>query len=902
MKVSGERPGSSEPRSSGPGTKSERGGVPRAVRALLRLDPFRHEVQVALFAVMAVAIGASALYSAHHGTHAGIYLMWLYVALIPLAVFFLGYPSGMAVAGGASLVAVYQMVGIWYPADLEAVQQLFLLIVLFNLVGVATGVLIEWERKRRREMLRQAVGLYAASSSLLELTLSSDPLRFITQRAAELVNARYAVLVLYDEQGHISHLVSNLAPEEEARIGRLPEGKGILGMSWEPGQVLRIDDLASHSQFSGFPPGHPVMKTFIGVPLVGQQRLLGRFYICNKKKGAFTRQDEHLLLSFATLVTTAVENSLLYQTVERRAQELAALIDIDRDISTTLDLPRVLERIARHARDIIDADDSDIYLLDPLFAPGADTLRVVVSLSAYADEIMSTPIRLGEGIVGWVAQQGQAEIVNHAERDPRSKPIPGTPLDPESLLCAPLIIQDRVIGVMVLSRMGGREFAQADLDFLVSLAQQASIAIHNAWLYANAQRRARALEALCQTALDVTGQLEMSRLLATIVRRATELLDMHGGSIYLMEPGGESLRLEAVHNIPARLIGTRLRLGEGGAGRVAQTGQPLVIDDYRTWPGRAPAYEGESIAGAVLEVPIKWREQITGVLACHTRAGVRQVFTPEDVRLLESFAQQVAVAVENARLFQAVQQQSQELAEALARQQELDRLQTEFIQNVSHELRTPLALIRGYAEMLDMGALGTLAPEQEGPVSIIARRARMLGDLVEDITAILELEGREIELHPVDLGQLVRHALEDFEAWARQKGVTLIGQVDPSPAGVMGEARHLRRLVDNLIGNAIKFTPQGGRVFVSLRTDPDALVLQVRDTGIGIPSDKLERIFDRFYQVDGSIRRRYGGTGLGLALVKEIVKAHGGQVSVQSQVDVGSTFTVRLPLEPVTQQ
>jgi len=141
----------------------------------------------------------------------------------------------------------------------------------------------------------------------------------------------------------------------------------------------------------------------------------------------------------------------------------------------------------------------------------------------------------------------------------------------------------------------------------------------------------------------------------------------------------------------------------------------------------------------------------------------------------------------------------------------------------------------------------------------------------------------------------VRSSLTDFQVLAEKSGITLAGEVPPELPLVMGELDHLREAVDNLIGNALKFTPAGGRVAVRLVENRGDVVLTVLDTGIGIPAEHHDRIFDRFYQIDGSIRRVYGGSGLGLALVKEIIESHRGTISVQSELGAGSTFTVRLP-------
>jgi PAS domain S-box-containing protein len=328
---------------------------------------------------------------------------------------------------------------------------------------------------------------------------------------------------------------------------------------------------------------------------------------------------------------------------------------------------------------------------------------------------------------------------------------------------------------------------------------------------------------------------------------------------------------------------------------MAETGQPMIISDVSadlSWIRRSEVTWRRSYVG----VPIQARGKPIGFLnVSHSTPGY---YTSEHAERLRAFADQAAIALENARLFATEQQRAAALARALEQQRELERLQREFIQNVSHELRTPLALIRGHAEVLEVGWLGELPPEQKGSVSIISRRAQMLSKLVDDIVGILEVERRESKHEPVDLMLLVQTLLADFRPAADQAGLALHAEIAPDVPALFGDSIALRRMLDNLVGNAMKFTSSGGRITIRLSCSEQAVQVQVADTGIGIPGDQLDRIFERFYQVDGSTTRKYGGVGLGLALVKSIVEAHGGQITVTSQVGVGTTFTVVLPIKP----
>ena len=281
----------------------------------------------------------------------------------------------------------------------------------------------------------------------------------------------------------------------------------------------------------------------------------------------------------------------------------------------------------------------------------------------------------------------------------------------------------------------------------------------------------------------------------------------------------------------------------------------------------------------------------------------------EEIRWTQVTEAEIEIGGEQGRLYmylditerkhaeEDLQQYADELEEAVVRLEELDILKSEFIQNVSHELRQPLALIRGHAELLAAGELGELDQQQQTSMDIIVRRTRMLASLVEDIVLILLAEKRTLERAPVHLDHLIQTGVEDFQVVIERQGLTMETEIATGLPPVGGDAIFLRRVLDNLLGNALKFTPRGGSVSVRLEQKGDHLVLEVSDTGIGVSPDHQQRVFDRFYQVDGSSRRRHGGVGLGLAVVKDLVELHGGEVTLESEVGKGSTFTVSLPIQ-----
>jgi len=272
-------------------------------------------------------------------------------------------------------------------------------------------------------------------------------------------------------------------------------------------------------------------------------------------------------------------------------------------------------------------------------------------------------------------------------------------------------------------------------------------------------------------------------------------------------------------------------------------------------------------------------------------------FSPDEGRLLTIAAAQAAVAIENAQLYESSKKRAEELAKAYDELQALDRLQQEFVQNVSHELRTPLTFIKGYVELMLEEAMGELAESQRNALQIVAQRTDAMARLINNLLSLQQVEMESLRPTRVSLAGVTTTVLESAEAAATKAGIVLEAEIPETLPPVWADRSCLEQVFDNILGNAIKFSPDGGKITVCIREEGEYLRVAVSDTGIGIPDDQLERIFERFYQVNGSPTRRFGGTGLGLALVKEAIEAQGGKVWAESRGEgQGSTFFFTLPI------
>jgi len=250
--------------------------------------------------------------------------------------------------------------------------------------------------------------------------------------------------------------------------------------------------------------------------------------------------------------------------------------------------------------------------------------------------------------------------------------------------------------------------------------------------------------------------------------------------------------------------------------------------------------------------------------------------------------------------YRELSEKNRQLEESFAKLKELDRLKSNFLATMSHELRTPLTSVIGYSEMMLEGLGGPLTAEQREYLSIIMEKGENLLQLITSILDISKIEAGRVRLvlSEVEVGQLLKDAVATILPLARKKGLKV--SCEPAPAlRLSGDREKLRQCLINLASNAVKFTPAGGTLTVYSEVLPgEKVALRVTDTGIGIADEHLDRIFDVFYQVDGSSTREYGGAGLGLAIVKSFAEAHGGQITASSRPGAGSTFSLVLPLRP----
>jgi signal transduction histidine kinase len=291
---------------------------------------------------------------------------------------------------------------------------------------------------------------------------------------------------------------------------------------------------------------------------------------------------------------------------------------------------------------------------------------------------------------------------------------------------------------------------------------------------------------------------------------------------------------------------------------------------------------------AAMGAPMLWEGKgIGSIIVCRDYPGA---FSEKEIALLQTFADQAAIAIQNARLFHEIQDKSQQLEIA-------NKHKSEFLANMSHELRTPLNAIIGFSEVLLERMFGELNEKQDDYLKDIHSSGRHLLQLINDILDLSKVEaGRmELEASRFRVPESIDNAMTLIRERAQRHGIALGKELDPDVDEVVADERKFKQILLNLLTNAVKFTPDGGRVDVIARRRPDALEVSVRDTGIGIAAADQQLVFEEFRQVGNDYTRKQEGTGLGLALARRFVALHGGTITVESELGKGSTFTFTIP-------
>jgi signal transduction histidine kinase/CheY-like chemotaxis protein len=782
------------------------------------------------------------------------------------------------------------------------------------------------EELERRKQLETVRALTEEITRELNLTTLLD---LVHRRAAELAGAQAGAVFLWDEAAQV------LVPQAWHGYGdwigdlRLRLGEGAAGTVAQRREGMIINDYRTWPHAHRRTLERTGITAVLAEPLLRHDRLLGVIVINNEGTGhLFTERDRATLSLFANQAAIAVENARLHEASRQHAQRLATLDDVTRSLTTSLDPEGVAQAILAAVQHLIPGAVVRLWKA----AASQPALDLVGSAGLRApDAAPARRLLAGDGLVALAGSTREPVIVRDVPADPRVVDRAWAAAEGlASGLVVPLVYRDQLAGALVIFTRRPHEFSREEVGLFRSFAAHAAIALANARLYATAQQEAKALEvrtrqleAARALSAEILRELHLPTLMGLIQRRAMELVGAVAGMVVLWDEASQLLVPQAWHGFEDWMGGLRFRLGEGIVGVVAQRREGMIFNNYPASPHTHPLIRERINAANVLSEPLICRDRLVGVIAMHNQEPDRP-YTEQDRELLGIFASHAAIAIENAQLYEAVQQHSSVLeARIKERTGELEkalRAKAEFLATMSHELRTPLNAVIGFADLLQQGTAGSLTPKQARYVSRIFAGGKHLLGLISDILdlSLLEVGKSTLQTEAIPLAPLVQEAVDLFSVQAGQKQLEVSTALDPSLSAVIGDRRKLSQILVNLVGNAVKFTPDAGRITVTARRvsresgrigetvhrvsdspvphGSDLVEIRVTDTGIGIRPEDLERVFLGFQQLDSSEGRRYAGAGIGLALVRKLVDLHGGQVWAESEgLGRGSAFVVRIP-------
>ena len=778
----------------------------------------------------------------------------------------------------------------------------------------ADQAVIAIENTRLLNELRESLQQQTATADVLKVisrsTFNLQPvLDTLVESATRLCEAQDGVIFVPDGEVFRAAARFGFTPEHQKLIESNPvriDRGTVSGRAATEGRVVHVADVLTDPEFAR----HDVQKTggfraALGVPLLREGNVIGVIFLSRAKPQPFSEKQIELVTTFADQAVIAIENVRLFDAEQQRTRELSESLEQQTAISEILrvisnspsDVQPVLASVAENAARICEAQFTNIVIVEK------DFMRVAVRFGEVGRPIgeqipLDRSTIAGRSIVDMQPLQ-VADLQQASDEFALGRQY-ATEIGYHTVLGMPLIREGRALGSIVILRTEVRPFEQKHIALLSTFADQAAIAIENVRLFEAEQQRSQELnESLEQqtATADVLkiisrSTFDLQTVLQTLVESAARfchadkatIVREKDGLFYTAEAYGYTREfLNYLRNIP-------IKAERGSAsGRALVEGRLVHIPDVKADPEytfvEAPRLGDFRTA---LCVPMLREGIPIGVLTL-TRSAV-QPFTDKQIELVTTFADQSAIAIENVRLFDEIQDKSRQLEVA-------SQHKSQFLANMSHELRTPLNAILGYTELMADGAYGEPSEKMRGILQRLEANGRHLLGLINDVLDLSKIEAGQLVLElsdysVQDIAQTVRSTLEPLAA---DKKLAFKVELAPNLPSGRGDGRRLTQVLINLVGNAIKFTDTG-EVAIKAEANNGSFHVSVRDTGPGISAADQAKLFQEFQQADNAITRKKGGTGLGLAISKRIIEMHGGKIGVESRPGQGSTFAFTLPV------
>ena len=749
---------------------------------------------------------------------------------------------------------------------------------------------------------KEALEQQTAISEILRV-ISATPgdvkpmLDAVAERALRLCDAAQSGIFLVDGAA-LRHAAGfgSMATFEEGEMTPLTPNR-VVGRATLDRTTIHLPDILALPD-SEYPVSRENQRKFgfralLAVPLMRENRAIGAMSLWRPDARPFTDKQIALVKTFADQAAIGIDNVRLFNETKEALEQQTAISEILQVISSSpTDVQPVLDAIAERAARQCDASSASMYLID------GQVLRHLASKGPAAEPVThvdTLPIDRrsvsGRALLERTALQID-DMLAHTADFPLSAEL-AQRYGHRSVVVMPLFREGRPFGTILLRRQEVRPFNEREMSLLRTFGDQAAIALENVRLFnetreALEQQRAsgEVLAAISSSIADTSPVFE--KILASCERLFA------GKSISINVVGDDGLVHIVAHHGPHRdeVLAAPPVPADGrlATGVCIATRSVLHFPDAEDEAVPPLTRKSARMVGAkaVVFAPMVWEGK--GIGSISVGRDFKGPFSEKDIALLRTFADQAVIAIQNARLFHEIEDKSRQLEVA-------NKHKSEFLANMSHELRTPLNAIIGFSEVLRERLFGDVNEKQDDYLKDIHSSGRHLLSLINDILDLSKIEAGRMELEPstFELRGVMENALTLVRERAQRHEILLGLDVGADIGDVTADERKLKQILVNLLTNAVKFTPDGGRVDVNARRDGADIVIAVADTGIGIAPEDQEAVFEEFRQVGRSYTNKQEGTGLGLALTRKFVELHGGRIWLESTPGKGSTFTFTLP-------
>lgn len=772
-------------------------------------------------------------------------------------------------------------------------------------ISVERAQVVESLERRVRELgvlsqVSQAVNFAVEFDDLLELISAQ------TQKVIEATHFYITLKDLHANQMYYAFFLEFNERIREEENHRWMATNDLYSLIVQSGQAQRHDDylLAVKAQNAHPRAVSEDVKAWMGVPLVAGSNRLGVIAVGTSRSN-YTYSDEQLKIfgDIGALAATSLDKARLFEETNLRARQLRALNDISRSLQAERDVERLTRLITSSAVEILNAEAGSLLLTAEDYS-GDLEFRIVVGGSG--EGLVGTRVKAGQGLVGEVAAKGKTVIVNNTQEDSRwqGEVAKDGSFSTNAVLAVPLMANNVVIGVLeVLNKKDGSVYVKEDADVLETFAGQAAIAIENARLFQKTDEqlsaRVQELETLEKIDAELNRALDLERVASITVKWAIANTGATAGLLGIINEA-DTPRLEILHtygyteqDYPVGAEDKSWPLDKGIVSRVMRTKRADVVTDTSIDLDYIPSLRK---AKSQLTVPMIAGGEIIAILILEK--NVNPPLSLLDLAFVQRLTDHATIALENARLYDELQY--------------TNKSQSRYMGVGAHELKNALTPIKSWTEFLLTGYLGEINDQQANSLTVIKNNVGRAELIIQDLRDFAKMRAHELKVspEPTSFRNIVIETLRTFTQQIEEKEQTLVNNVAEDLPLIMGDSPRLIQVMTNFVSNANKYSPNGATITLDARVERgrkskqgkvlgDFLVISVADTGMGISKEDQKRMFQPYFRTERAQASDIPGTGLGMSLTRELIVQHGGEVWIESEVDVGSTFYFTVPLAPM---